>query len=58
MKMNFHELMLFRCIIDYRTPQLIQIILGRKFKEMALVVLSERCNKVMIKDRLCHLFKE
>ena len=34
---------------------MIQIILGRKFKEMVLVVLLERCNKVRIKNRMCPL---
>jgi hypothetical protein len=36
---------------------LIQIILGKKFKEIVLVVLPERCNKVRIQKRICALLR-
>ena len=38
----------------YIIPALIKIILGRKFYEIVLVALLERCNKIRIKDRMCH----
>jgi hypothetical protein len=34
----------------YRIPDFIQIIFGRKFKKMVLVVLPERCNAVRIES--------
>jgi hypothetical protein len=37
----------------YYIPDLIQIILRRKFKEMVLVALPERCNRVRIKNGMC-----
>jgi hypothetical protein len=56
MRISSHELMLFRSIKWlYRIPDLTQIILGRKFKEMVLVVLPEWCNNVKIKNGMCPL---
>jgi len=52
MKMYFYRIMMFRCIIDHKIPRFIRIILGGKFKEMVLVVLPERYNKVRIKNRM------
>jgi hypothetical protein len=36
---------------------LIQIILGRKFKKIVLVVLPERCNKVRVKNGMYPLHR-
>jgi hypothetical protein len=37
---------------------LIQIILGRKFKEIILAALPGRCDKVRIKNSMCPLLIE
>jgi hypothetical protein len=39
------------------TIEMIQILLRRKFKEVVLVVLSERCNKTRVKNRMCPLLE-
>ena len=49
MKMYFYKLMLSRLI----NPDLIQIILDRKFKEMVLVVIPKTRNKLSVENRMC-----
>ena len=51
MKMDFHESMLFRWITDFIIAVLIQIILGRKFKEMVLELFWQK-DVIKLESRL------